>query len=158
MDKQTPVEIFMPPNMLKAKVGGAGAGLDMGAVKRAEAAMINLKTEFNDWINADVANLTAARDDFVARPGDETRGTLYRASHDLKGQALTFEHPFIARIASSLCKLLDGSAEAPGSLIDAHVDGVRVLVRQNVKDNADPTTTALALELEARVSEALAAA
>ena len=39
MTKAHPIELFMPPNMLKAKVGGSIAGLDMSAVKRAEAAM-----------------------------------------------------------------------------------------------------------------------
>jgi hypothetical protein len=34
---------------------------------------------------------------------------------------------------------------------------VRLLVRQNITDKADPATTALAQELEARVAEVLAA-
>jgi hypothetical protein len=157
MPNQLPTEIFMPPNMLKAKVGGIGVGLDMGAVKRAEAALVNLKTEFHDWINDDVARLVEARDGYKEQQNDETRGKLYRTAHDLKGQALTFEHPFIARVASSLCKLLDGPV-APMGLIGAHVETVRLLVRQSIKDNADPTTTAVAMELEARVSEALTAA
>ena len=156
MPKQLPIEIFMPPNMLKAKVGGTGVGLDMGAVKRAEAAMENLKTEFHDWINDDVARLVAARDAYKAQQTDETRGGLYRAAHDLRGQALTFEHPFVARVSSSLCRLLDG-ATAPMPLINAHVETARLLVKQNVKDKADPTTTAVALELEERVKEAIAA-
>jgi chemotaxis protein histidine kinase CheA len=155
MAKPQPSEVFMPPNMLKAKLGGMGAGLDMGALKRAEQAMLNLKTEFKDWINADVDHLVEARDTYVAAPDQKTRAALYRASHDLKGQALTFEHPFVARVASSLCNLLDGAADATVSLINAHVDAIRVLVRQDIKDKADPTTTALALELEARVAEVL---
>ena len=158
MAKQLPIEIFMPPNMLKAKVGGFGVGLDMGAIKRAEMAMENLKTEFHDWINADVAKLVAAHETFKAAPDETARGGLYRSSHDLKGQALTFEHPFVARIASSLCKLLDGRTSVPMTLIDAHVNTIRLLVRQNVKDKADPTTTAVAMELEARVSDVLKAA
>ena len=40
MAREQPIELFMPPNMLKAKVGGGGfSGLDMAAIKRAEAAM-----------------------------------------------------------------------------------------------------------------------
>ena len=39
MAKQKPIEIFTPPNILKAKMGGTGAGLDSAALKRAEAAM-----------------------------------------------------------------------------------------------------------------------
>ena len=157
MAKQLPTEIFMPPNILKAKVGGVGVGLDTGAVKRAEAAMANLKTEFHEWINEDVARLVEARDGYKEQQTDETRGRLYCTAHDLKGQALTFEHPFVARVASSLCKLLDGPV-APMGLISAHVETVRLLVKQNIKNKADPTTTVLAVELEARVNDALTAA
>ena len=37
--KREPIELFMPPNMLKAKAGSGPGGLDMAAVKRAEQAM-----------------------------------------------------------------------------------------------------------------------
>ncbi len=157
MTQQKPTEVFMPPNMLKAKVGGLGVGLDMAALKRAEAAMETLKCEFADWINSDVDKLDAARNAYAASLGSETRSKLYRASIDLKGQALTFEHPVVARVASSLCKLLDNSAETPMLLIDAHVNAIRVLVKQNVRDAADPISSALARELEARVEELSAA-
>ena len=112
MNKQhKPIEIFTPPNTLKAKVGGSGGTLDMSAVKRAEEALATLKTEFGDWIAADVKMLTDLRDAFVADPSDERRGDLYRASHDLRGQARTFEFPLVERVAASLCRLLD----APGA-------------------------------------------
>ncbi len=158
MAKQKPLELFMPPNILKAKVGGTGAGLDTSAIKRAEAVMETLRADFRDWINADVAHLVVSREAYAAKPDEVTHGGLYRASHDLKGQALTFEHPIVARVASSLCKLLDGpNGVAPLTLIDAHVNAIRILVRQNVKNAADPTTSAVASELEARVTEILAA-
>jgi len=31
--RQQPIELFMPPNMLKAKVGGGLGGIDMAAMK-----------------------------------------------------------------------------------------------------------------------------
>jgi hypothetical protein len=157
MAKQLPIEIFMPPNMLKAKVGGSGAGLDVAAIKRAEAAMETLKVEFEGWMNSDVEKLGGARDAYAAAPNADEHAGLYRASHDIKGQAVTFEHPIVARIAASLCKLLDGNKSVPLLLVDAHVNAIRVLVKKNVKDAADKTTNAVALELEERVTEVLAA-
>ncbi|MGN6514858.1 MAG: Hpt domain-containing protein [Rhizomicrobium sp.] len=156
MTKQKPIEIFTPPNMLKAKLGGTGAGLDSAALMRAEAAMDGLKSEFAEWMNADIAKLGEGRDAYAKKPNEETRAQLYRAGHDLKGQALTFEHPVVARMAASLCKLLDGT-HAPLLLIDAHVNAIRILVRQNVRDVSDPTTNAVAAELEAQVREIQAA-
>jgi chemotaxis protein histidine kinase CheA len=158
MAKAKPIEIFTPPNMLKAKAGGSGLGLDAAALKRAHEAMEELKTEFAAWMDTDVENLSESRNAFAKHPNDATRGQLYRASHDLKGQALTFEHPVVARMAASLCKLLDGSPDTPLLLIDAHVNAIRILVRQNVRDVSDPTTNAVAAELEAQVRELQAAA
>jgi chemotaxis protein histidine kinase CheA len=157
MAKQKPIEIFTPPNILKAKVGGTGVGLDSAALQRAEAAMQSMKSDFAEWMEADVDMLAQGREAYAASPDEQTKGKLFRASHDLKGQALTFEHPVVARMAASLCKLLDGTPNTPLLLIDAHVNAIKILVRQNVRDVADPTTNALAAELEAQVRELQAA-
>jgi len=158
MKKQQPIEIFMPPNILKAKVGGTAVGLDMSAVKRAETALANLKTEFADWIAADVQSLAECRDSFAADPSPDRQGDLYRASHDLRGQARTFEYPLVERVAASLCRLLD-EPRATGalSLVDAHVGAIRVIVREKIMDRTNAMASTLASELEARVSEFLAA-
>ncbi len=62
MSKEQPGEVFMPPNMLKAKVGGTVSGLDSAAIQRAEAAMDTLKVEFSDWITKDIARLNEANE------------------------------------------------------------------------------------------------
>jgi chemotaxis protein histidine kinase CheA len=153
MARQQPNELFMPPNMLKAKMGGSAAGLDLNAIQRAEQAMEDLKSEFADWMNADVARLGQCRDAYAAGPGDKTQSDLYRASHDLKGQALTFECPFAARLAASLCNLLDSHAQVPLKLVNAHIDAIRVTVARNIRDADHPVSAALAEELEAQVRE-----
>jgi hypothetical protein len=157
MARQQPIEIFTPPNLLKAKVGGTFNMLDSAALKRAEQAVDGLKGEFSNWINADVQRLGECRDVFAKAPGKDTQSSLYRASHDLKGQALTFEYPWAARVAASLCKLLDeGNAASALHLVDAHVSAIRVIVRDNVKDQSNGTAALLTTELEARVIETLA--
>lgn len=155
MSKKHPIEIFMPPNILKAKVGGSVAGIDMAAIKRAEAAVDVLKKDFQNWIGDDVEKLAAARDAFAKGRDAVARDTLFRSSHDLKGQGQTFGFPFVARVAASLCKLLDGvtSDEIPVGLLDAHVDAIRVCMRDQIKGDSDMVATALAKELEARVGE-----
>jgi len=158
MAKELPIEIFMPPNMLKAKVGGTTKGLDPLLIRKAETAMEELKAEFTDWIASDVANLVEARDRFAALRDDDSRGALFRASHDLKGGAQTYEFPLIARIAASLCKLIDSIAAAddiPLPLVDGHVDGIRALHRDAVRDAQNRVALTLAEELEARTVEAL---
>lgn len=156
MSKEQPIEVFMPPNMLKAKIGGRAGGIDMAAVKRAEQALDGLKSEFSGWVNKDVAALGETYQAFKASGTKDARDALYRASHDLRGQALTFEYPLVARVASSLCKLLDAErVKVPMALIDAHVNAIRVIVRQNVQDTDDKVANTLASELDAHVAEFL---
>lgn len=158
MKKEQPIEFFTPPNTLKAKVGSAIGGIDVNAIKRAEEAIEALKSEFGTWINDDVNRLVAMRDAHREAPGEETHGDFYRAAHDLKGQGETFEFPLVSRIAASLCHLLDGTAPGvalPHRLVDAHVDAIRVAVRDQVKDASTRVATALAIELEMQVSEFL---
>ncbi|HEY4124688.1 MAG TPA: Hpt domain-containing protein [Rhizomicrobium sp.] len=155
MSKKHPIEIFMPPNILKAKVGGSIAALDMAAIRRAEAAVDDLKEQFQDWIGDDVEKLAAARNAFAADRKELTRDTLFRSGHDLKGQGQTFGFPIVARVAASLCRMLDGTAvkAIPLGLVDAHVDAIRVCMRDQIKGDGDSTALMLAKELEARVTE-----
>lgn len=160
MSKKHPIEIFMPPNILKAKVGGGVAAIDMAAIKRAEAAVDSLKENFQDWIGDDVEKLATARDVFAKQPSELARDALFRSSHDLKGQGQTFGFPFVARVAASLCKLLEGVPlkSVPVGLLDAHVDAIRVCMRDQIKGDSDRIATALAQELEARVKELISPA
>jgi chemotaxis protein histidine kinase CheA len=159
MKRQQPIELFMPPNMLKAKAGGGLGGIDMAAMKRAEGAIETLKTEFGDMMADDVKTLIAARARYAQACGAEARAALMRAAHDIKGQAATFQFPLIARVAGSLAKMigeLPEGAALPDPLIDAHVTAIQVIHRQNMQDENDATALALCAELDARVSELLA--
>lgn len=155
MSKKHPIEIFMPPNILKAKVGGSVAAIDMAAIKRAEAAVDQLKENFQDWIGDDVEKLASARNEFAKEPNELAREGLFRCGHDLKGQGQTFGFPFVARVAASLCRMLDTVTlkGIPLGLVDAHVDAIRVCMRDQIKGDSDRTAIMLAQELEARVSE-----
>jgi HPt (histidine-containing phosphotransfer) domain-containing protein len=158
MPKEHPIELFMPPNMLKAKVGSSIGGIDMAALKRAEAAVDVLKVDFQDWIGDDVDKLRAARERFAQAPDAGGRAALFRAGHDIKGQAATFEFPLIARVAGSLCKLIDATLvpeRVPLGLVDAHVAAIRIIFRDKIKDSENRMATELCAELEARVIEAL---
>ena len=146
----------MPPNVLKAKVGSSSSGGDTKAVERAEKAMKSLSSNFGEWLGDDVARLVTARAGFITQPTLVTRDTLFRAAHDLKGQATTFDFPIIARIASSLTKLLEEMRTAelvPASLVEAHVTAIHVAFRDKVRSASDLVTITLAKELEARVAD-----
>lgn len=157
-------EVFMPPNTLRAKLGGGGY-IDSNIVSRAEMAMEELQTEFPDWLIEDIQTLAEARNTFMTVRNVATAGILFRAAHDLRGQATTFGFPLIARIATSLAKLMEGLAKAdvalndvPIALVTAHIDTILVVHRQNIRDISNLTALTLTEELEGRVLKTLARA
>jgi len=158
MARKQPIELFMPPNMLKAKVGTGPGGLDMAAMQRAEAAMQALSGEFGDWIATDVMALMDARQRYANTPDAPARNALMRAAHDIKGQAPTFNYPLIARVAASLSRMigeLPQGAAIPLHLVDAHVNAIMVIHKNKMQDTQDRTAQALIAELDARVDEML---
>jgi chemotaxis protein histidine kinase CheA len=156
MANKRPIEIFMPPNVLKAKMGNGS--LDLSAVGRAEQALEDLKGEFAGWMSQDVSRLVDAGVAYAKQGDVETLCNIYRAAHDLKGHGTTFGFPLIARIATSLCILTDDTAYGlplPANLIEAHIDAIQAVVRDDIRDPSNEITTVLAAELEQQVAEFL---
>ena len=159
MSKQQQTEVFMPPNLLKAKVGNGGfSGVDTAAIERAETAMDALKGEFADWALEDVRRLIEARERYAKSPDAASRAALLRAAHDMKGQAATFDFPLVARVAGSLANLihdLPPEKELSLTLVDAHVNAIQIIHRDKITDMSNKVALTLAQELEKRVAEIL---
>ncbi len=63
--------------------------------------------------------------------------------------------PARARPGDSLCRLIEDPANrvsAPAALIDAHINAIRASLRDNVRNDDDPTVKALAVGLETSVA------
>ena len=151
--KKNGIEVITLPNVLKARVGG-GSALDLAAISRAESAITGLSGEFEAWMSHDIEALAVARSEYEKAPGATTFANLYRTAHDLKGQANSFNSPMVARIATSLCALVDGSETGEGLpvvLINAHVDAIKIILQLKILDAKDPKASLLAAELEAKV-------
>ena len=81
-------------------------------------------------------------------PGN--RDVLFRAAHDMKGQAATFGFPQVAPVADSLCRLIEHTPDLdriPYPLIDQHVDAVRAIIREHSRPDAAATAEALTKKL-----------
>ena len=152
--------VISVPNNLKAKMGGLGA-LDASAIAKAEAAMQALSANFGQWLNDEVAKLEGARANIKANGlNKETAEGLYFRAHDLKGLGTTYEFPLVTKLAGSLCRLMDDPArrhDAPILLIDAHIDAIKAMVRDGIRDPEHPVGRVLAAELESKVKQHLAA-
>ena len=154
-------EIIHVPNTLRAKVGARFGGIDAAAVARAEAALKGLASQFGAWLQDEVAKLEAARAAVKAEGATRANmDTLHLHAHDLKGLGGTYDFPLITRVAGSLCKLMDdpvARVRAPLFLVDAHIDAVKAIMRDDIRDPAHPVGVALASALEGHVRDHLEA-
>ncbi|WP_304164305.1 Hpt domain-containing protein [Phenylobacterium aquaticum] len=157
MSQQNPGQVIQVPNTLKLKVGGRFGALDPSAIAKAEAALKSLSGNFTQWLQDEVVKLETARQRVKAEGMTaDTMEFLYLRAHDLKGLGTTYEYPLITRIGASLCKLIDDKDKrlsAPMALIDAHIDGIRAAVRDEVKTDDHPVGKVLITELERMVTE-----
>jgi HPt (histidine-containing phosphotransfer) domain-containing protein len=129
-------------------------------VARAEQALAGLSGEFKNWMTIEADRLSAAHA-AVLRHGftKETREELFRAAHDIKGEAATFGYPRAGEVADSLCRLIEHSPDLdrlPIAMVDQHVDAVRAIIREARLENADETAARLVMGLRQVADEFLA--
>src|SRR3981189_2246107 len=81
-------------------------------VARAEKALAGLSGEFKHGMGIEAARLSAAHT-AILRNGftNSTCEELFRAAHDIKGDAATFGYPSAGADAESLCRIIDPAAD-----------------------------------------------
>lgn len=155
--------VILPPHKLKTAIMHTPepGDIDMGPVERAEEALATLKGEFNDWMQSECDLLESARAELHSGgPKPTTLEHLFRASHDIKGDAATLGYPLAGRLAGSLCRMLDNAPDRrniPVVVIDRHVEAIRAVVREKIRDNAEPIVGEIAEQLAILVEKFLAA-
>src|SRR6185437_13664543 len=110
-----------------------------------------LSPEFGNWMDSECDRLDRARRDIVeAGVTQSSKDALFRAAHDIKGQAATFGYPAVASAAESLCRLIEHAPDPgriPSALIEQHVDAVRAIYREYEHSDAQKLATALTTRL-----------
>ena len=120
-------------------------------IGRAEKALAGLSGEFKNWMAIEADRLSAAHA-AVLRGGfaDEAREELFRAAHDIKGDAATFGFPSAGAAAESLCRIIEHApdlATVPADLIGHHINAIQAIVRERTKLDTAATATALSRQL-----------
>ena len=106
-------------------------------VARAEKALEGLSGEFKNWMAIEADRLSDAhaailRDGFTTDNRDE----LFRAAHDIKGDAATFGYPSAAAVAESLCRVIEHAPDlddVPSELFQHHINAVQAIVRDHTR-------------------------
>jgi len=103
-------------------------------VARAEKALAGLSGEFKNWMIVETDRLASAHAT-ILKMGftDQTREELFRAAHDIKGDAATFGYPSAGAAADSLCRIIEHAPEVPSDLIAHHINAIQAIVRERTK-------------------------
>ena len=128
-------------------------------VARAEKALAGLSGEFKNWMTIESERLAAAhaallKDGFT----DVTREELFRAAHDIKGDAATFGFPSAGVAADSLCRIIEHApnlAEVPAPLIAHHINAIQAIVRERTRLDTVSTANELSRQLRGIADEYL---
>jgi chemotaxis protein histidine kinase CheA len=120
-------------------------------VARAEKALAGLSGEFKNWMAVEADRLSDAhaailRDGFT----DVTREELFRAAHDIKGDAATFGFPSAGAAAESLCRIIEHAPyldEVPSNLIAHHINAIQAIVRERTRLDTAATAGELSKQL-----------
>ena len=128
-------------------------------VGRAEKALAGLSGEFKNWMTIEADRLSAAHT-AVLRDGftDERREELFRAAHDIKGDAVTFGFPSAAAAAESLCRIIEHAPDlnqVPPDLIEHHINAIQAIVRERTKLDTAVMANALSRQLRGVADEFL---
>lgn len=128
-------------------------------VARAEKALAGLSTEFKNWMTIEADRLSAAhaavlRNGFTVDSCEE----LFRAAHDIKGDAATFGFPSAGVAAESLCRIIEHAPDldqVPAELITHHINAIQAIVRERTKLDTATMASALSKQLRGVADEFL---
>ena len=155
------LEIINPPNTLKSKVKMGGPGsIDMDMIEKAEKVLAGLSDNYLEWVQEDLQKITAAYNELKSGGGDQkkTLDTIFRISHDMKGQGGSFGYTLMTSIGNELCRMIEKLPAPIGpahiEAIGVHVDSMKLVIAQKMKGDAGQMGAAVLAGLQ-RVSDKL---
>ena len=154
--------VITQPNPLRKVLRRVADDDSDDPIARAEKALSDLSGEFGQWMNAEVGRLAAAhaailKDGFTDKACDE----LFRAAHDIKGDAATFGYPSAGTVAESLCRVVEHApdlARVPSDLIAHHINAIQAIVSERTKLDTISISNELSKRLRGVADEYLARA
>ncbi|GAB5511075.1 MAG: hypothetical protein Rhims3KO_24760 [Hyphomicrobiales bacterium] len=144
-------ELIDPPSTLKSKVRMlVGRDAQVDPVEKAEKAIERLSANFADWMDEEVSRLVDSwQTNKTAGFAQETRTSLYRVAHDMRGQASTLGFPAVGRIAGIFCDILDtlGEDRVPDAFLEKYITAIRAITRETKRGEDNAIAGQLADEL-----------
>jgi chemotaxis protein histidine kinase CheA len=128
-------------------------------VARAEKALAGLSGEFKKWMIIETDRLAAAHASILKHGfTDSSCEELFRAAHDIKGDAATFGYPSAGAAANSLCRIIEHAPDldrVPSDLIVHHINAIQAIVRERTKLDTVSMASELSRQLRGVADEYL---
>ena len=144
-------QVITQPNPLRKVLRRVSDEDPDDPIGRAEKALAGLSGEFRNWMVIESDRLTATHAAVLAHGfTDATRDELFRAAHDVKGDAATFGFPSAGAAAESLCRIIEHAPDlsrVPAELIAYHINAIQAIVAERTKLD----TISMASELSRRL-------
>ena len=112
-----------------------------GVAQPTDDAMAELTEIYLEAAHKDVADLEALIGRALSDIGswEDTSAEIRRITHNVKGQGSSFGYPLMTKIGESLSRLMKsiGDPEKPVlKLVEAHVSALKLVLEQNIRDEA----------------------
>ena len=128
-------------------------------VARAEDALAGLSGEFKNWMLVEADRLSTAHAAMLEKGfTEEAAEELFRAAHDIKGDAATFGYPSAAVAAESLCRIIEHAPDlekVPAELIKHHINAIQAIVRDHTRLDTAKVSSELSRRLRGVADEYL---
>ncbi len=143
--------VITQPNPLQKVLRRVGEKDLDDPIARAEKALAGLSGEFKNWMGIEADRLSAAHA-AILKNGftNSTCEELFRAAHDIKGDAATFGYLSAGAAAESLCRIIEHAPDldkVPSDLIAHYINAIQAIVRERTKLD----TVSMASELSRRL-------
>jgi HPt (histidine-containing phosphotransfer) domain-containing protein len=129
--------VITQPNPLRNVLRRVHESYSDDPVARAEKALAALASEFKNWMGIEADRLSAAHAAILQNGfSSAMREELFRAAHDIKGDAATFGYPSAGAAAESLCRIIEHApdlAAVPSNLIAHHINAIQAIVHENTR-------------------------
>jgi len=153
--------VISQPNPLRHVVQYVEGDEPDDPVARAERALADLSGEFEAWMTVECNRLAAAysamlKNGFTTAAQEE----LFRAAHDIKGDAAIFGYAAAGAAAESLCRIIEHAPDmtrVPADLLAHHVQAIQAIVREQTTIDRIGVAETLSARLRSIADEYLTA-
>jgi len=134
----------------------AGTEFDAETISRAEQAVAKVLARYPTLLADEIGKLVAAWQAAPEQLTSETVAPIFNVAHELAGYGETFGYPLVTILGRSLCRLLtmgDLNRQQMGSVVDAHIATLRVIVRDHMQGDGGPIGLQLAAGLDQAIDK-----